>query len=84
VSSDEVRYVYEHSILPYSADGSRGLRSGHRVSIMIRVSHTSGVVGDAEESRTRRRDLRCPLDTEVILKRYPACIRLCIQPYPYP
>lgn len=41
--SGEVRYEYEHSILPYSDPACTGLRPGHRVSIMIRVSrpHTS-------------------------------------------
>ncbi|WRT65939.1 uncharacterized protein IL334_002890 [Kwoniella shivajii] len=37
---DTVRYHYEHSILPYSSEGSvwdgKKLQSGHRISIMIR------------------------------------------------
>lgn len=42
MSSDSIRYEYEHSILPYEDDASRWdgqeLQPGHRVSIMIRVS----------------------------------------------
>lgn len=39
---DDIRYQYEHSILPYDDTGSvwdgEQLSAGHRVSVMVRVS----------------------------------------------
>lgn len=39
---DNIRYKYDHSILPYEGDGSawqgETIAPGHRISIMVRVS----------------------------------------------
>ncbi|WVQ97189.1 hypothetical protein IAU59_004299 [Kwoniella sp. CBS 9459] len=44
LQKDTIRYGFEHSILPYSAEGSvwdgERLRAGHRISIMIRDTPT--------------------------------------------
>jgi alkylated DNA repair protein alkB family protein 7 len=46
MTRDAIRYQYEHSILPYDDLGSvwegEQLKAGHRVSVMVRVSHRIG------------------------------------------